>query len=56
MEKITWTIDLKIEGTIASLWNATSTESNGVTTFKGVDWNGTLDPGQSASFGLVANR
>jgi hypothetical protein len=55
-EKITWSIDLKVEGTIASLWSATSTESNGVTTFKGVDWNGTLDPGQSASFGFVANR
>jgi hypothetical protein len=56
MEKLVWSVSFKVEGTIASLWSATSTEANGVTTFKGVDWNGTLDPGQSASFGLVANR
>jgi hypothetical protein len=56
MEKTVWTISFKVDGTIANLWNATSTEANGVTTFKGLDWNGTLDPGQSASFGFVANR
>ncbi len=55
-EKVVWTIAFKVEGTIANLWNATSMESNGVTVFKGMDWNGTLDPGQSASFGFVANR
>lgn len=56
MEKLTWTVSFKVDGTIANLWNATSTEANGVTTFKGVEWNGTLDPGGSASFGFVANR
>jgi hypothetical protein len=55
-EKITWTVAFKVEGTIATLWDASSAESNGVTTFKGTQWNGTLDPGQSASFGFVANR
>ncbi len=56
MEKITWSISFKVEGTIANIWNATQTTSNGVTTFKGADWNGTLDPGGTASFGFVANR
>lgn len=56
MEKLVWSVSFKVDGTIANLWNATSTDNNGVTTFKGVEWNGTLDPGQSASFGFVANR
>lgn len=55
-ETITWSIAFKVDGTIASIWNATSSDANGLTTFKGVDWNATLEPGQSASFGFVANR
>lgn len=56
-DKLVWSIAFKVDGTIANLWNATSTiDGTGVTTFKGMDWNGTLDPGASASFGFVANR
>ncbi|MBK9258994.1 MAG: DUF1592 domain-containing protein [Polyangiaceae bacterium] len=55
-EKITWTVSFKVDGKIDNLWNATSTVSGDVTTFKGMDYNGTLEPGQSTSFGFVATR
>lgn len=56
MEKATWAVSFPVDGTIVNVWNATAMESNGVTTFKGLSWNGTLDPGASASFGFQANR
>jgi chitin-binding protein len=41
--------------TIASVWNGTYTPSGSLSTVRSVDYNRTLAPGASASFGFVAN-
>ncbi|WP_434391503.1 DUF1592 domain-containing protein [Melittangium boletus] len=52
-----WRISLQVEGTIFNAWNATyKLTGAGVVEFTGVDWNGRLSPGNSASFGFCASR
>jgi Protein of unknown function (DUF1592)/Protein of unknown function (DUF1588)/Protein of unknown function (DUF1587)/Protein of unknown function (DUF1595)/Cellulose binding domain/Protein of unknown function (DUF1585) len=54
--KITWSITIPVEGKITDLWNANSAPAGAQTTFTGKDFNATLDPGASASFGFVATK
>ncbi|HKE19627.1 MAG TPA: PHB depolymerase family esterase [Kofleriaceae bacterium] len=54
---ITWQVTISIQGTIANMWNATYSQSGAQVTIAGVDWNGTLQPGQStSSAGFCATR
>ncbi len=55
-EQIAWTVAFNVDGTIVNLWNADSTPSGDLTSFKGKDYNANLKPGESTSFGFVANR
>ena len=41
--------------TISSLWNGEVSQSGGSVTVRNAPYNGTLPPGQSTSFGFVAN-
>jgi hypothetical protein len=56
MSGIDWAIVLTIEGTINQVWNAVATGATGSVTFRGVDFNRRLEPGQSSSFGFCAAR
>jgi hypothetical protein len=51
-----WVIALTVEGTINQIWNAVATGQTGPVTFRGVDFNRHLEPGQNASFGFCAAR
>jgi hypothetical protein len=53
---VEWVISLNVEGTINQIWNAVAAGQTGSVTFRGVDFNRRLDPGQSASFGFCAAR
>ncbi len=54
--KITWSVTFAVDGKITDLWNANSVPAGAQTTFTGKDFNATLDPGASASFGFVATK
>jgi hypothetical protein len=53
---VTWSINLPIEGTMTDVWNATATGTSGTITFVGVEWNASLDPQATASFGFCASK
>ena len=53
-ETLTWEFTMPINGEISSLWNANATEVGNEMHFTGVDWNGTLAPGETAQFGFCA--
>jgi cellulase/cellobiase CelA1 len=53
---VTWSVHTASDGTIGSLWNANLAEDGTDWVFTGVDWNATLEPGASTSFGYCANR
>ena len=53
---VDWVIVLTIEGTMNQVWNAVATGATGPVTFRGVDFNRRLEPGQSASFGFCVTR
>jgi hypothetical protein len=53
---VDWVIVLTIEGTLNQVWNAVATGMTGAVTFRGVDFNKRLEPGQSGSFGFCAAR
>jgi len=53
----TWAIDLAVDGFINNLWNAKSSEGAGdKRRFVGVEWNQTLAPNSTTSFGYCAER
>lgn len=53
----TWSSVLTVEGTVTNLWNATWAQSGSVLNLSGVQWNATLQPGQSHnSIGFCANN
>jgi len=54
--ELDWRLTLKVEGTIFNAWNATYKITGDGVEFIGVDWNGHLVPGGSASFGYCASR
>lgn len=56
MSAVDWVVVLPVEGTINQVWNAVATGSTGPVTFRGVDFNKHLEPGQSGSFGFCAMR
>ena len=54
---VTWTIEVEIEGTINSIWNAEATPTTGDwVQFNGVAWNAVIPVGQSRDFGFCAQR
>jgi len=53
---LTWEVRADDVGTITSAWNATYVMDGPDAVFVGVDWNGTIVPGASASFGFCADR
>nr|WP_240806817.1 DUF1592 domain-containing protein [Polyangium spumosum] len=55
-EPLTWSIPMNVDGTIANIWNASYTVTDGTTHFVGAEHNAVLAPGQATSFGFVANR
>lgn len=52
---VTWSIKLKVQGTIKQLWNATSQVDGAYTVFSGASWNAVVAPGKSAEFGFCAS-
>ena len=54
---VTWAIDIEIEGTVYDFWNGIYSQEGSTLSVSGVDFNGTLQPGQSdSSIGFCANR
>ena len=54
---VTWVADVEIEGAVFKLWNGYYTQEGSTLTIYGVDWNGTLQPGESdSSIGFCASR
>jgi len=51
-----WVIEIDIDGTISSHWNAQASGNVGLVRFGGVNWNDIIAPGADASFGYCANR
>jgi endoglucanase len=45
-----------VSGTITNLWSANVAEADGQWAFTGVEWNATLEPGATTSFGFCASR
>ncbi|HMJ56520.1 MAG TPA: DUF1592 domain-containing protein [Polyangiaceae bacterium] len=56
MSGVDWVIVLTVEGTMNQVWNAVATGATGPVTFRGVDFNKHLEPGQSSSFGFCVAR
>jgi endoglucanase len=56
MSGVDWVIALTVDGTINQIWNAVAVGATGSVTFRGVDFNKHLEPGQSGSFGFCAAR
>jgi endoglucanase len=52
-----WTVSWTLGGgqSISQVWNGTLTVSGTTATVRNVSWNGALEPGASAEFGLVAS-
>ncbi len=53
---VTWEVELELEGTLTSLWNAESDGDRGRVSFRGVPFNRRLDPGATAEFGFCLAR
>ena len=54
---VTWSVDVAVDGTVDSLWNADWSQTNDILHVSGLDWNSTLQPGQSiSSIGFCASR
>jgi len=56
MSGMEWEIILTVEGMLNQVWNAVAAGATGPVTFRGVDFNKRLEPGQSSSFGFCAAR
>jgi cellulase/cellobiase CelA1 len=55
-EAVAWQVVIELDGTIATLWNATAAPGDGASTiFTGSDWNAVLDPGALTTFGLCVD-
>ncbi len=53
-----WTVSWVLANgeTVNSAWNGTLTQAGSLATVKATDWNRTLQPGASTSFGFTANQ
>ncbi len=47
-----WELTFDYPGEFSDCWNAVKTQSGHTYTFKNLDWNGTIEVGQTAEFGL----
>ena len=55
-DSVTWEVDIEPGGIIGSLWNGEVVSTNGgITRVRGVSWNSTLSPSESASFGFCVS-
>ena len=52
---IVWSIKLTIDGSMTDMWNAKAEGTTGTVTVTGVEWNASLEPQASASFGFCAS-
>jgi cellulase/cellobiase CelA1 len=53
----TWEVEMAVDGRITNLWGASSAPgSGGRLRFVGVEWNASLGPGGSTTFGFCADR
>jgi uncharacterized membrane protein YgcG len=52
---LVWSIKLAIDGSITDIWNAKAEGSMGTITVTGLEWNASLEPQASASFGFCAS-
>ena len=50
-----WSIGLDVRGTLSQHWNTIPSGSAGRVTFRGVDWNATIQSNASARFGFCAD-
>jgi endoglucanase len=50
-----WSIKLAIDGSMTDMWNAKAEGTTGTVTVTGVEWNASLEPQASASFGFCAS-
>lgn len=54
---VTWSVDVAVDGTVARLWNASWSQNGNKLHVSGLDWNSTLQAGQSiAGIGFCASR
>jgi len=53
---VIWDVTIPMDGTITSLWDATSTDNGSDWVFTGADWNTALEPGMETTFGFCAER
>ena len=53
---VMWETAYEVGGSITSLWNAIATPMDPLTHFVGEQWNDTLQPGESTSYGYCAER
>lgn len=51
-ETVTWEVSATLPGEITSIWNAETWLDGELSIFVGVEWNATLAPGETASFGF----
>jgi uncharacterized membrane protein YgcG len=52
---VVWSIKLSVDGSITDIWNAKAEGTTGTVTVTGGEWNASLDPQASASFGFCAS-
>jgi len=53
---VNWVVDVPVEGTITSLWNADHTRSGDTIRASGLSWNSPLAGGGSTDFGFCGSR
>ncbi|MEQ1565173.1 MAG: DUF1588 domain-containing protein [Myxococcota bacterium] len=51
-----WAVRTAADGIVNNVWNAVVTDDGGDWVFEGVDWNASLAPGATATFGFCADR
>ncbi len=54
--RVEWSTAFPVQGVIKNLWNAVYTRNGDKVSAAGVEWNKTLNPGATASFGFCADR
>ncbi len=50
-----WEVTFSLDGKITDLWNGTKTVSGKKVCVKNADYNGTIEPGESVTFGLITD-
>jgi endoglucanase len=53
---VQWKVDVTIQGKMNNSWNAVTSQAGTTLTATGVDWNKTVQPNSTQSFGFCAAR